>query len=146
MVNFLPLVSPKIRTSKNLQHLQPKLLQWVHHIYRLALCYSKYVYHVILFYIHLWIKMFMLLIVNGKSWLYSSHKLDAHSTFIAFIKLEPLWLKLWSFELENSCSLGVSTYVLLHGKLSTLHLCIFSWCHVLLFMDAYHGEIKVETS
>ena len=38
----------------------------------------------------------------GKIWLKSSHELDAHFTFIALNKHEPLWLKLWSCELDKS--------------------------------------------
>jgi len=35
-------------------------------------------------------KMFMLLIAIEKSWLYSSHELDAQFAFIALIKHDPL--------------------------------------------------------
>ena len=106
------------------QHLQPKFLQWVHHIYLLSLCYSEYVYHVILYHLYLWIKMLMLLTVMGKSWLYSSHELDAHFTFIALNEHDPLWLKLWCYELDKCLWLRVSRNVLSHGTLSTLHLFI----------------------
>ena len=76
------------------QHLQRKFFQWVHHIYLLALCYSKYVYHVIcVIYTSKW--KWYLIYCNGKSWLKSSRELDAHFTFIAFNKHEPLWLILW---------------------------------------------------
>jgi len=134
---FSLLLAQKFQQVKTcFQHLQPKFFQWVHHIYLLALCYSEYVYHVILYHLYLWIKMLMLLIVMGK--------LDAHFTFIALNEHGPLWLKLWCYELDKCLWLGVSRNVLSHGTLSTLHFIISSWCHALLFMDAYHGEINVE--
>lgn len=128
---FSLLLAQKFQQVKTcFQHLQPKFFQWVHHIYLLALCYSEYVYHVILYHLYLWIKMLMLLIVMGKSWLYSSHELDAHFTFIALNEHDPLWLKLWCYELDKCLWLRVSRNV--------YHMERFQHCTSLYLVDVMH--------
>ena len=66
----------------------------------------------------------------GKSWLYSSHKLDAHFTFTALNTSEPLWLKLWSYELDNS--LG---WELAH---MCCHIASFQHCTYLYLVDVMY--------
>jgi len=146
MVNFLPIASPKITTSKKLvsQHLQPKFFQWVHHIYLLALCYSKYVYHVILCYL---ISEFKCLCywLSWEKLVKSSHELDAQFTFIAFNKHEPLWLKLWSCGLDNSFG-----WELAH---MCCHMASFQHCTYLYLVDVMNfclwipimGEMNADT-
>ena len=146
MVNFLPIASPKITTSKKLvsQHLQPKFFQWVHHIYLLALCYSKYVYHV---YCVIYISEFKCLCywLSWEKLVKSSHELDAQFTFIAFNKHEPLWLKLWSCGLDNSFG-----WELAH---MWCHMASFQHCTYLYLVDVMYfclwmpimGEMNVDT-
>ena len=103
MVNFLPLASPKIPTNKNLFPtpstkvipMSPPYLPISFVLFRL--CLSCYILLSTLLNENVYV-------INcfGKSWLYSSHKLDAHFIFIELNKPEPLWLKLWSYELDNS--------------------------------------------
>ena len=90
MVIFLPFASPKIPTSKNLfPTLSTQVFPVSPPFYLLALCY---------------LSMFIMLFVlstplnenddviygNGKSWLKSSHELDAHFTFYCIQKDESL--------------------------------------------------------
>ena len=117
---FSLLLAQKLQQAKTcFQHLQPKLFQWVHHIYLLALCYSEYVHHdICVIYTSEW-KCLCYWLQWKKNWLYSSHELDAQCSFICIIKLDPLWLRLWCLWLDECFGLEVSPYVLSHGKLST---------------------------
>ena len=91
MVNFLPLASPKIRTSKNLFPTPSTKVIPVSTPYLpisfvlLKVCLPCYIVLSTLLNENVYV-----INCNGKSWLYSSHKLDAHFTFIALNKFEPL--------------------------------------------------------
>ena len=91
MVNFLPLTRPKIPTSKNLFPtpstkdipVSPPYLPISFVLFQVCLSY-----YIVLF--KLLNEFFYVINCYGKSWLYSSHELDAHFTFIALNKPEPL--------------------------------------------------------
>ena len=95
MVNFLPLASPKIPTSNNLfptpsTKVIPASPPYLPISFMLfQVCLSCYIVLSTLLNENVYV-------INcyGKSWLYSSHKLDAHFTFIALNKSELLGLKL----------------------------------------------------
>ena len=92
MVNFLPIASPKITTSKKLvsQHLQPK-------VFPVSPPYLPISFMLFQVCLSCYIVLSTFLNLNAyvidcyeKSWLKSTHELDAHPTFIALNKHEPL--------------------------------------------------------
>ena len=141
---FSLLLAQKFQQAKTcFQHLQPKFFQWVHQIYLLDLCYSEYVYHdICIIYTSEWKCLCCWLL--WKSWLYSSHELDAHFTFIALNEHDPLWLKLWCYELDKRLWLKLAEMC--------CHMERFQHCTSLYLVDVMYfclwmltmGEINVE--
>ena len=83
IVTFLPLASPKIPTPSNQSFsVSPPYLPISCVLFQV--CLSCYIVLSTLPNENIYV-----ISCNGKSWLYSSHKLDAHFTFIALNKPEP---------------------------------------------------------
>ena len=131
MANFLPLASPKTPTSKNLfptpsTKVIPVSPPYLPNSFVLfQVCLSCYIVLSTLLNENVYV-------INcyGKSWSYSSHKLDTHFTLIALNKSEALWLKLWSYELDNSFG-----WELAH---MFCHMASFQHCTYLYLVDVMH--------